>query len=161
MTVTNVHKDPVALTMTVTAEFDAPVERVWQLWDDPRQLERWWGPPTHPATFVTHDLTAGGEATYFMTSPEGDRYHGWWRVLHVDPPRVLEVEDGFGDSAGNPNPDMPTTRMRVTLAERDGGGTAVDIHSTFLSLEHMEQLIAMGVEEGLLAAMGQMDALIG
>ena len=50
MTVTNVHKDPEALTMTITAEFDAPVERVWQLWADPRQLERWWGPPTYPAT---------------------------------------------------------------------------------------------------------------
>ena len=60
MTVTNVHKDPDARTMTITAEFDAPVERVWQMWADPRQLERWWGPPTYPATFVDHDLSPGG-----------------------------------------------------------------------------------------------------
>lgn len=48
MTVTSSHKDPDALTMTITAEFDAPVERVWQLWENPRQLERWWGPPSYP-----------------------------------------------------------------------------------------------------------------
>ena len=56
MTVTAVHKDADALTMTLTAEFDAPPERVWDLWADPRQLERWWGPPGWPATFTSHDL---------------------------------------------------------------------------------------------------------
>ena len=84
MTVTNVERDTEAKTMTITAEFDAPVDRVWQLWEDPRQLERWWGPPTYPATFVDHDLSTGGGATYYMTGPEGDQPHGWWRVLAVD-----------------------------------------------------------------------------
>ena len=50
MTVTAVQKDPVNLTLTLTAEFDATPERVWELWSDPRQLERWWGPPSYPAT---------------------------------------------------------------------------------------------------------------
>ena len=72
MTVTNVHKDPDALTMAITVELDATVERAWQLWADPRQLERWWGPPGYPATFVDHDLVGGGRVTYFMTSPEGE-----------------------------------------------------------------------------------------
>jgi uncharacterized protein YndB with AHSA1/START domain len=53
MTVTAVRKDPHALTMTIDAEFDASLERVWQLWADPLQLERWWGPPTYPATFTS------------------------------------------------------------------------------------------------------------
>jgi uncharacterized protein YndB with AHSA1/START domain len=94
MTVTNVHKDPDALTMAIIVELDAPVERAWQLWADPRQLERWWGPPGYPATFVDHDLTAGSRVTYFMTSPEGEKYHGWWEVLAVDPPQRLEVRNG-------------------------------------------------------------------
>ncbi len=41
MTVTAVRKDSQRLTLTVEAEFDAPVERIWQLWADPRKLERW------------------------------------------------------------------------------------------------------------------------
>ena len=60
MPVTTVTKDPVALTMTVSTELDATPERVWQLWADPRQLERWWGPPGYPATFTTHDFRPGG-----------------------------------------------------------------------------------------------------
>jgi uncharacterized protein YndB with AHSA1/START domain len=160
MTVTSVHKDPDALTLTVTAEFDAPVARVWRLWDDPRLLERWWGPPSYPATVVDHDLTPGGTVSYYMTGPTGDRPRGFWRVLEVDPPRLLEVEDGFADDTGTPDPTMPTSRMRVTLGERADGGTTVDIRSTFPSLEHMERLVDMGMEEGLRAAMGQMDALV-
>src|SRR5688572_8313393 len=110
MPVTGVEKDPVALTMTVSAEYDAPVERCWELWADPRRLERWWGPPEWPATFVDHDLTPGGFVTYFMTGPDGDKAHGWWRVLAVDAPCRLEVDDGFGDEPGNAG-DMPLTRM--------------------------------------------------
>jgi uncharacterized protein YndB with AHSA1/START domain len=159
MTVKDVTKDPATLTMVVTAEFDAPVERVWQLWADPRQLERWWGPPTYPATVVDHDLVPGGTVTYFMTGPEGDKHGGWWRVLAVDAPHSLEVQDGFSDDTGSPDPDMPSTIMRVVLSE-EGGGTKMVMTSTFPSLEAMEQLTDMGMEEGLRAAMAQMDEVL-
>ncbi|MGI3199016.1 SRPBCC family protein [Streptomyces sp. GLT-R25] len=59
MTVIDVQKNPEALALTITARFDALPARVWQVWEDPRQLERWWGPPTYPATVVDHDLSPG------------------------------------------------------------------------------------------------------
>jgi uncharacterized protein YndB with AHSA1/START domain len=160
MTVTNVHKDPDALRMTITAELDATVERAWQLWADPRQLERWWGPPGYPATVVDHDLRAGGRVTYFMTAPDGEKYHGWWRLLTVDPPRRLELQDGFADDTGTPNDAMPVTITVVTLTERDGGGTVMAIETRFPSSEAMEQLASMGMEEGMTAAMGQIPAIL-
>jgi uncharacterized protein YndB with AHSA1/START domain len=159
MTVLSVHKDPEQLSMTITSEFAAPIERVWRMWDDPRQLERWWGPPTYPATFVEHDLTAGGTVTYFMTGPEGDTPRGWWRVTSVDAPRRLELIDGFADDAGDPNPDMPTVTMRVTLQE-DAGVTTMSIETVFPSLEVMEQMASMGMEEGITEAVGQIDDLL-
>jgi uncharacterized protein YndB with AHSA1/START domain len=157
--VQNVEKDRDALTMTITAEYDAPVARCWELWSDPRQLERWWGPPTYPATFVDHDLTPGGFATYSMTGPDGDKAHGWWRVLTVDPPHSLEIEDGFGEEPGNAG-GLPLTRMRLTLAERAGGGTTMTIESKFESAEAMEKLVEMGMEEGIKEALGQIDAIL-
>jgi uncharacterized protein YndB with AHSA1/START domain len=145
--------------MVVTAEFNAPVERVWQLWADPRQLERWWGPPTYPATVVDHDLVPGGTVNYFMTGPEGDKSHGYWRVIAVDPPHSVEVQDGFADDTGAPNPELPTTTMRVVLSE-EGGVTQVVTTSTFPSREAMEQLVSMGMEDGLRSAMAQMDEIL-
>ena len=160
MTVTSVRKDPEALTMTITAELDATVERAWQLWADPRQLERWWGPPTYPATVVDHDLATGARVTYFMTGPDGDKSHGWWQVLVVEPPNRLELKDGFADDSGTPNDAMPTTTMVVTLTERDGGGTLMVIEAQFPSLQAMEQLVSMGMEEGMAAAMGQIAEIL-
>ena len=160
MTVTDVRKDPQTLTMTVAAEFDVPIERAWQLWADPRLLERWWGPPGYPATFVEHDLRAGGRTSYYMTGPEGDRSHGWWRVNVAEPPRHIELEDGFANEDGEPNPDMPTMRMQVDLSERSGGGTQMAIVTTFPSEEAMEQLLTMGMDEGMRAALGQIDDLL-
>src|ERR687895_2709049 len=97
MPVTDVEHDLDARTLTITAEFAAPVERIWQVYADPRQLEKVWGPPTYPATVVDHDLTPGGRVTYFMTGPEGDQSRGWWRVLTIEAPHHLEFEDGFAD----------------------------------------------------------------
>jgi uncharacterized protein YndB with AHSA1/START domain len=159
MSVTSVDKDFDRLTLTLIADLDATIARVWQLWADPRQLERWWGPPTYPATFEEHELTPGGTVTYFMTGPEGEKYRGWWRVTSVDPPRSLEFTDGFADEGGTPIPDMPTTTVRMQLTEHDGG-TRMELRSTFASREEMERLDGMGMTEGLRLAVGQMDALL-
>jgi len=160
MPVTNVIKSPETRTMSVTAEFAAPVGRVWQIWADPRQLEKWWGPPTWPATFTEHDLRPGGWARYFMTGPNGDKSRGWWRFDAVEAPRRIDLEDGFADEAGQPNAEMPSMFMRVSLDDRAGGGTRMTTVTTFPSAESMHQLLAMGMEEGMHAAMGQIDGLL-
>lgn len=160
MTVTDIRKDLTALTMTVESEWDAPIARVWQLWADPRKLERWWGPPTFPATVVGHDLRPGGRVSYFMTSPEGEQHHGWWKVVAVEEPHRLAVEDGFADTDGNPNDAMPTTQFTVTFTELSSGATRMTIESRFPSREAMDQVIEMGMEEGLAAAMSQIDDVL-
>ncbi|MGH8942362.1 MAG: SRPBCC family protein [Acidimicrobiia bacterium] len=160
MTVTAVRKDPHALTMTLDAEFEASPERVWQLWSDPRQLERWWGPPTYPATFTKHDLKPGARIEYHMTGPEGDQPRGFWDVQEVDPPHSLAVRDGFANDDGSPNTDMPTGEMRVSIEELGAGRTRMSIVSIFPSTEIMEQLLAMGQEEGMTQAVGQIDAIL-
>jgi uncharacterized protein YndB with AHSA1/START domain len=160
VSVTSVDKDLERLTMTVVAEYDVTAERAWELWSDPRQLERWWGPPTYPATVVEHDLKPGGMVTYFMTGPDGDQPRGLWRILEVEPPRLLVLEDGFADDTGQPNPNLPTMVMRMQLIDRPAGGVTMTMETTFPSLAALEELIAMGMEEGLTQAMGQIDAIL-
>jgi len=160
MTVTAVDKDAEHLTMSIITELDAPVERAWELWSDPRQLERWWGPPTYPATFVDHDLTPGGRCTYFMTGPDGDQPHGWWRILSVDAPHGLEFEDGFADDHGTGSADMPVMIMRLELAERARDGSTMTVGITFATVEDMERILTMGMEEGFTQALNQIEAIL-
>jgi uncharacterized protein YndB with AHSA1/START domain len=146
--------------MTMEAEFDASPERVWQLWADPRQLERWWGPPTYPATFTRHELRPGGRVEYHMTGPEGDQPRGYWDVLEVDPPRRLVFRDGFADADGTPDGELPTMEGTVTIETAGDGRTRMSMTSVFASAEAMEQVLAMGAEEGMKQALGQIDAIL-
>ena len=160
MAVTDVIKNLDARTLTVTAAFDAPVARVWDLYADPRKLERWWGPPVYPATVTQHELQSGGTVRYFMTGPEGDQHHGYWLVGDVAAPHRFTFVDGFADAEGNTNDDLPTTSAVVELTALDDGHTRMVMTTTFASVAAMEQLVAMGMEDGLKEAMGQIQAIL-
>src|SRR4051812_13039732 len=151
MPITSTTKDLDGLTLTVVADYAATPERVWQLWADPRQLERWWGPPTWPATFQQHEVKVGGESHYFMTGPDGEKARGWWRFTALNEPQLLEFEDGFSDDSGAANPSMPTMRLRVDI-EPAGDVTRMTITTYFNNTQEMEQLVTMGMVEGMSGA---------
>ena len=159
MSVISVEKDFDSLSLILVAEFEAPVERVWELWADPRQLERWWGPPSHPATVKRHDLAVGGEVSYVMTGPGGEQSRGWWRVTSVNPPTSLEFIDGFANQDGTPNADTPTTAVQLRLSEH-AGGTRMQLRFVFDSREDMRQAERWGTFEGIPQSVGQMDAVL-
>ncbi len=159
MPITAVTKDTDALTMTVVAEFPVPVRRLWDAYADPRQLERFWGPPEWPATFTRHDLSTGGESHYYMTGPQGEKSAGYWRFLAVDEGRSFEVEDGFASAPGVPDPEMPAMRMVFTFEPTDTGSRVVTT-TAFASLDDLEQLVGQGMEEGMTSAIGQMDEVL-
>jgi uncharacterized protein YndB with AHSA1/START domain len=159
VTVVSSQKDVQALTLTFVAEFNASVARVWQVWKDPRRLERWWGPPTWPATFERHDFVVGGQSRYYMTGPEGQKSRGWWTISAVDAPHRLEFDNGFADDDGEPLAAMAVTHVVVTI-EAVGAGARMTTVTTFADTEQLEKLLAMGMEEGMRLAIGQIDGLL-
>ena len=159
MPVTDVQHDLDALTLTITADFAAPAQRIWQIYADPRQLEKVWGPPTYPATVVDHDLVPGGRTTYYMTGPDGDKHAGYWLIATVDEPRGFTFDDGFADLDFNPLPDMPVSKNAYTFVEHDGATRAVYV-STYASREALQQVLDMGIVEGTSLSINQIDDLI-
>jgi uncharacterized protein YndB with AHSA1/START domain len=159
MPVTSVTRDPETLTMTVVADFSAKLQRLWEVYVDPRQLERFWGPPEYPATFTRHDAAPGGRSTYRMTGPDGDSHGGYWEWVAVDPLKSFEVLDGFASLDGVPNTEMPSMRMHFVF-EETGEGSRVTTTTYFSSVEELEKLLGMGMDEGMRTAMGQLDAVL-
>ncbi len=159
MPITSVHKDPGALTVTVVADFDAPLERLWEAYADPRQLEKFWGPPTYPATFTRHDMFAGGRSAYAMVGPEGDVARGYWEFLDVKAPHSFEVRDGFCHPDGTPDTTLPSMRMTFDF-EAAGAGSRLTTTTFFNTVEDLEKLVSMGMEEGMRQAMGQIDDVL-
>lgn len=159
MPVISAKKDLDLLTITIVAEFAAPLRRLWDAYTDPRQIERFWGPPTYPATFLRHDAITGGRSVYKMTGPEGDEHYGCWEWTSLQAPDAFEVADSFADAKGEPNTDLPTTRMAFAFEAMDGGSRLVTT-SRFASLEQLKQLLEMGMLEGTREAMSQIDTVL-
>ena len=146
------------LSMTLVAELNAGPERVWDVWEDPRKLERWWGPEPYPATFTRYEFEAGGQCRYFMTGPDDFLHHGWWRIDVVDAPRRIEFVQGLSAGDGEPLLDLGSAGGVVTF-EPIAGGTRMTVRVQFADAEQMERL-AIGMEEGMSIAIGQIEALL-
>ena len=159
MPITEVSSNAQALTLTIIADYPVPVARLWDAYADPRQLERFWGPKEWPATFTRHDMAVGGQSHYYMTGPDGTMSRGWFRFLAIEPHKCIEVEDGFSDEHGEQNTDMPTMRMTFNF-EPTATGSRFRSVTRFPSIEAMEQLVGMGMVEGLRSAMGQLDDVL-
>jgi uncharacterized protein YndB with AHSA1/START domain len=103
-----------------------------------------------------------GPASYFMTGPDGKATPlGYWEILTAEPPRRLEMIDGFANADGSPNQDMPGPGgMNITIEPIADGRTRMTIESIFPDAAAMEQLLAMGQEEGMTQAVGQIDAIL-
>lgn len=147
------------LTLTVISTYGAPLEHVWRIWTEPRLLERWWGPPGYPATFQTFDFQPGGRANYSMTGPEGDTHGGWWQFTAIEPRRRIELVPGFSDKDGQPVEEPKPTVWVVTF-EEDGSSTRTTLVSTFPDLATLEQMVGMGMVEGVKEAASQVPALL-
>jgi uncharacterized protein YndB with AHSA1/START domain len=159
MTVITATKDPENLTLTIVAEFDASRERVWEAWEDRRQLERWWGPPTFPATFTRHDFVVGGQSRYHMTGPQGETPRGWWRIDAIEKPSRIEFANGLAGEDGEPMPQVEPMPSEVTFEATDAG-SRMTVITTFVDTAQMERMLAMGMQEGMSQAIGQIDALV-
>jgi len=159
MPVTDITTDPENLTMSLTADFAAPVDRLWHAFSDPRQLERFWGPPGWPATFTEFDFSVGGRARYEMRGPNAEPARGAWEFLRIDEGRGFEVIDSFVDADGHPVDGLPETRM-VFDFEPDGERSRLRSVSYFDSLAGLEQVVAMGAVEGTRMALDQLDTVL-
>lgn len=154
MPLTSLTKDPATLSLTVVGDYAVSRQRLWDAFADPRQLERFWGPPDYPATFTRHDFRVGGRAEYYLALPEGQKWHGAWKFTVVNPIDAFEALDG-DDNADDA--DMPAGM--VFRFEATAAGSRLTIVTRFSSVEAMAQTIP-GMEQGLRAAMPQLDALL-
>lgn len=159
MPVISTKMDATSLTLTVIAEFAASPDAVWAVWEDPRKLEKWWGPPTYPATFSRHEFVIGGESRYVMTGPNGETSRGWWRIDAIDRSRRLDFASGLAGDDGEPDPELEPMAGTVLLDATERG-TRMTVRTRFVDEAQMEKMLTMGMQEGMIGAVGQIDGLL-
>lgn len=130
--------------LVLTRVFDAPLERMWKAWTDPRQLAQWWGPAGFTNPVCDIDVRAGGAIRIDMRAPDGTVYPMTGVFREVVAPSRLVFSAGALDAKGDPLFEVLNT---VTFADL-GGRTKLTVHARVLSKTAGAERHLSGMEQG-------------
>ncbi len=144
-------------TVTVTAEFDAERDLVWDAYTKQELLDQWWAPKPFASRTKVMDFREGGRRFYAMVTPEGQERWAVQKYTSITPKTNFKLFNAFADE--NENLELPGSDWDLNFSEQNGKTTVtVSIYNE--SLERMETLLAMGFKEGLTATFGQLKELL-
>jgi uncharacterized protein YndB with AHSA1/START domain len=145
--------------MTVSREFDAPVELVWKAWTENELLDQWWAPRPWKANTRSMNFKEGGSWLYSMDGPDGTSALCRVNYKSINPLESFTAEDTFCDDEGNPTDALPQMLWKNEFIAL-GDQTRVQVEITFKSIEDMDKIIEMGFKEGFSMAHNNLDELL-
>jgi uncharacterized protein YndB with AHSA1/START domain len=146
-------------SMTITREFAARRQQVWDCYTKAELLNKWWAPK--PLTTKTKDMDfkEGGHWHYAMIDPNGQEYWGKMEYQTTRPIQHLKLLNGFSDESGVMNSEMPIGRWDIAFEDAKDR-SIVRIVVAYNSREKLEQVIAMGMQLGMTSAFEGLDDLL-
>lgn len=146
-------------TINVKREFSSPKKHVWAAWTEPDLLDQWWAPKPWKSRTKAMDFTEGGRRLYAMVGPEGEEHWALADYKSITPETNFTYRDGFCDSRGTINRDMPRSDWNVVFSESNGL-TAVEIEIRYETLSDLEKVIELGMKEGLTATLEELAEIL-
>ena len=140
-------------TVSITKEFNAPRELVWDAYTKPEILDQWWAPRPLTSRTTVMDFQVGGRRFYAMVSPDGQERWVVQKYTSITPKTNFKLFNAFSDE--NENLELPGSDWTITFTEQNGKTT---VHTSIYneSLERLERMIEYGFKEG---TMGQLKNL--
>ena len=146
-------------TVKVKKAFKAPLTHVWAAWTEKELLDQWWAPKPWKSETKAMDFREGGRRLYAMVGPEGDSHWAFADYQSITSQRNLKFRDGFCDSEGNINHDLPQSDWNVDFVESEGL-TAVNVEIQHEKLADIETIIEMGFKEGFTATLEELAEIL-
>lgn len=156
---TTFKKDEKSATLTIERVFPASQSRVWQALTDPATLDQWFGPAPWKVETLHMDFRVGGYWHYSMNGPQGEQHFGRADYLDIEPENRFLASDVFCDADGKAIESLPRQNMDYRLIEEEGATRVVTVVQ-YASLDDMNKVLEMGMQEGLTMAQGQLEALL-
>ena len=146
-------------TITVKREFAANRQLIWDCYTKSEMLDQWFAPEPFTTKTKSMDFNEGGHWHYAMVDPEGKEYWGWTEYTKIQPIDYYKTLDAFSDSEGNLNKDLPKAEWHVEFNDKNEN-TLVVTTVQYDSLEALDQVINMGMKEGLTSTLERLDKLL-
>ncbi|MES2893503.1 MAG: SRPBCC domain-containing protein [Bacteroidota bacterium] len=151
--------DKEAKKLRVIREFAAPVKNVWAAWTESDLLDQWWAPKPWKTETKSMDFRVGGTWVYAMVGPEGEKHWCKNDFTSITPLKDFSGRDAFCDEAGNITESLPQSNWANEFSET-ADSTIVNIEVSYDELSDLEKILEMGMQQGLTAALENLDALL-
>jgi len=146
-------------TITIKREFAAKRQLVWDCHTKSELLDRWFAPKPLTTRTKSMDFSEGGHWHYAMVEPNGQEYWGRVDYQTIHPIDNYTSLDGFSDDTGTVNPELPRSKWNVTFSDVKTH-TLVETVVSYTSPEALQQVIKMGLKEGLTSTLERLDELL-
>jgi len=146
-------------TLTIRREFLAGRQLVWDCYTKSELLNRWFAPKPLTTKTKSMDFREGGHWHYAMVQPDGTEYWGLTEYVKIKPIDYYTALDAFSNADGEINKDLPRANWDVGFTDK-GKNTLVETIVTYKSLSDLEQVINMGMEQGMKATLEKLDELL-
>jgi uncharacterized protein YndB with AHSA1/START domain len=150
---TSIEADPAMPVITITREFDAPVELVFRAHSEADLVAQWLGPRSHQMTIDQYDCRTGGAYRYH-TDTEGGPVSFYGSFHEVRPnERIVQTWtfDGYPDGV---------SLETMTFEDLGEGRSRIVSTSLVESLESRDAILASGMEGGVVEGYERMDELL-
>ena len=145
--------------LTVTRTFKAQIDLVWRTWTEADLLDQWWAPSPWVSKTKKMDFKVDGNRLYAMCGPNGEEHWGLTTYKAINKRYNFSGEDAFSDSKGIVNNALPVAKFTNSF-QGNSNSTIVTVITQYASEEHLQQVIQMGMKEGLTMAYENLDNLI-
>ena len=146
-------------TISVKREFAATLPLVWKSLSTSEILDQWWAPKPWKAKTKKMDFSEGGQWLYAMVGPTGEEHWSFSKYLSIKNEKEFIATDGFSDSYGNINNEMPQSNWKVNFSNIEKN-TLVEVEITFNDLAQLESTLQMGFKEGFTMGLGNLDVYL-
>jgi uncharacterized protein YndB with AHSA1/START domain len=116
----------------VTRLIDAPIERVWRAWTDPKEMSAWFGPKGSETTHSDLDFRVGGSYHYAMKFG-GVEMWGLATYQEIEKPVRLVYVQQFSDKDRGLGvhplvPNWPKKMLTTVLFQDSASKTLITLH---------------------------------
>lgn len=146
--------------ISLKREFVAPLSKVWAAWTESKLLDQWWAPKPWQAQTKYMDFRVGGYWVYAMVGPDGTKEWARADFNSIYPLKSFSAQYAFCDENGNINHSFPLATWTNVFSETSDA-TLVAIEIKYDEIDDLEKYIEMGFKEGFMAALENLDELIG
>lgn len=142
-----------------TRDFNTTAQNIFKAYTDRALFEQWFHPQGAKTEVFQFNVQTGGHAFFAIRAPQGTSYTVT-NYNEVKEPILIDYYDYFADKDGNIDEKMSGMHNIIHIEEKSDSLTTIKSIAELPDPKAAQQLLDMGVEEGMNSTFDNLETLL-